>query len=132
MDGQPEVDEDGRIRFQYQGVTFLAEATNETRFVSIIWPFSYRVSMHDIEEFSRVRKVLNVLNDISYCTLFYQEYKEMEEIGIHIRKHFLFTYDIPKINEYLRAIIGMLFRTQNELEIRVEKLKLREEETLQN
>lgn len=132
MDCQPEVDEDDRIRFQYQGVTFLAEATNEGRFASIIWPWCHRVSLLDIEEFSRVRRVLNELNDLSGCALFYQEYKDVEERGIHIRKHFIFTSDIPRINEYLRAMIGMLFRTQNELEIRVEKLKLREEETLQN
>jgi hypothetical protein len=58
------------------------------------------------------------------------QYKDVEERGIHIRKHFIFTSDIPRISEYLRAMIGMLFRTQNELEIMVEKLRLREGENL--
>ena len=128
MDCQPENDEDDRIRFQYQGVTFLAEATNEAKFASIIWPWCHRVSLFDIDEFARVRKVLNELNNLSGCALFYQEDKETDETGIHISKHFIFTSDIPRISEYLRAMLGMLFRTQNELKIRVEKLRLREVE----
>lgn len=130
MDCQPESDENERIRFQYQGVGFLAEANNNSKFVSIICPWCHSVSRFDIDEFSRVRRVLNELNNVSGCALFYQEYNETDEIGIHIRKHFFFTYDIAMIKEYLRAILGMLFRAQQELEMRVEKLRLREDKTL--
>lgn len=132
MDCQPENDKDDRIRFQYQGVMFLAEATNESRFASIIWPWCHSVPMFDIEEFSRVRKVLNELNTLSGCALFYQGDKETEEIAIHIGKHFLFTNDIPKINEYLRVMLGMLFRTQNDLKIMIERAKLQEKYTHQD
>ena len=126
MDCQPKSDEYGRINFQYQGVAFLAEASNEVNFVSIIWPWCHQVYRFDIDEFSRVRKVINELNNGSCCALFYQINEETDEIGIHIRKHFFFTSDIPMISNYLRIMLTMLFRTQQELMIRVEKEKLQE------
>lgn len=131
MDCQPEKDENERIRFQYQGVMFLAEATNESKFVSIIWAWCHSVYRFDIDEFSRVRKVLNELNNSSGCALFYQNYEETDEIGIHISKHLLFISDIPKLNEYLRSMLSMFFRTQQQLQIRVEKEKLQEEAAVQ-
>jgi len=130
MDCQPENDKDGRIGFQYQGICFLAEASNNGKFVRIIYPFSHRVSLLDIDEFSRVRRVLNELNNVSGCALFYQEYEDKDEIGIHISKHFLFTSDIPMLHDYLRCVLTMLFRAQQELVIGVEKEKVNEEKSI--
>lgn len=126
MDCQPEYDEDGRIRFQYQGIMFLAETTNESKFVSIIWAWCHRVCRFNIDDFSRVRKVINELNNTSGCAIFYQFNEDNDEIGIHIRKHFFFTPDIPMISNHLRVMLAMLFITQRELMIRVEKEKIQE------
>lgn len=129
MDCQPKSEEYGRLSFQYQGVAFLAEASNEVNYVSIIWPWCHHVYRFDIDEFSRVRKVINELNNESCCALFYQTNEETDEIGIHIRKHFFFTSDIPMISNHLRIMLTMLFRTQHELMIRIEKEKVADETT---
>ena len=51
----PEETEDGRIRLEFQGITFLMEAVNDCLFVNLIWPWCHSFSIFDIDEFSRVQ-----------------------------------------------------------------------------
>ena len=60
---KPEYTEEGRIQFEYQGVIFLMEAVNDCMFVNLIWPWCHSFSKFDIDEFARVR---HVVNDIWY------------------------------------------------------------------
>ena len=62
MGCHPEEMESGRIIFEYQGVTFMMEATDECLFVNLIWPWCHSFSKYDIDEFARVRKVVNKMN----------------------------------------------------------------------
>ena len=54
--------EEGRIRFDYQGVTFLMEAIDEDKFVNLIWPWCYSISKFDIDDFARLRQAVNEMN----------------------------------------------------------------------
>ena len=59
---KPEYTEEGRIQFEYQGVIFLMEAVNDCMFVNLIWPWCHSFSKFDIDEFARVRQVVNDIN----------------------------------------------------------------------
>ena len=58
----PKYTEEGRIQFEYQGVIFLMEAVNDCAFVDLIWPWCHSFSKFDIDEFARVRQVVNDIN----------------------------------------------------------------------
>lgn len=122
----PEETEDGRIRFEFQGITFLMEAVNDCLFVNLIWPWCHSFSIFDIDEFSRVRKVVNEININSSCSVFYIPNPESDEVAVHIKKHLLLTPQIPNIEEYMKVIFRSFFVAQRELVTEIEKYRLQE------
>ena len=123
---QTEITGEGRIKYDYQGITFLIEAVDDCLFVNLIWPWCYSFSRFDIDEFSRVRKVVNDINSQSSCTLFYATNTDSDEIAVHVRKHFIFTPQIHDLEGYLMATMGSFFNTVRELNLEIEKVRMKE------
>ena len=86
---KPEYTEEGRIQFEYQGVIFLMEAVNDCMFVNLIWPWCHSFSKFDIDEFARVRQVVNDINMRGTLSVFYG-ITDSDNVAVHIKKHFLF------------------------------------------
>lgn len=126
---QTEITEEGRIRYDYQGITFLIEAVDDCLFINLIYPWCYSFSRFDIDEFARVRGVVNNINSHSNCTIFYTTNAETDEIAIHIRKHFIFVPQIQDLEGYLAATMGSFFNTVRELNLEIEKVRMKECET---
>ena len=126
---QTEITEEGRIKYDYQGITFLIEAADDCLFVNLIFPWCYSFSRFDIDEFARVRRVVNNINSHSNCTIFYTTNTETDEIAIHIRKHFIFVPQIQDLEGYLAATMGSFFNTVRELNLEIEKVRMKECET---
>ena len=122
---EPKYDEDGRIQFEYQGITFLLEAANDSDFVNLIWPWCYSFSKFDIDEFARVRQVANDINMRGVVTVFHS-ISDSDDVAVHIKKNFLFIQQIPEIEDYLRLILYNFFRTAHMLELELEKVKIQE------
>ena len=122
----PEETEDGRIKLEFQGITFLMEAVNDCLFVNLIWPWCHSFSIFDIDEFSRVRKVVNEINMNSSCSVFYIPNPESDEVAVHIKKHLLLTPQIPNIEEYMKVMFRSFFVAQRELVTEIEKYRLQE------
>ena len=122
----PEESEDGRIRLEFQGITFLMEAVNDCLFVNLIWPWCHSFSIFDIDEFARVRKVVNEINTNSSCSVFYIPNPESDEVAVHIKKHLLLTPQIPNIEEYMKVMFRSFFVAQRELVTEIEKYRLQE------
>ena len=122
---KPEYTEEGRIQFDYQGITFLIEATNDCAFVNLIWPWCYSFSKFDIDEYARVQKVVNDINARGVVSVFYGE-TDSDDVAIHIRKNFLFVPQIPELEDYLKLILDSFFRTVRILDVEIEKCRLRE------
>lgn len=122
----PEETEEGRIRLEFQGITFLMEAVDECLFVNLIWPWCHSFSIFDIDEFSRVRKVVNEINVNSSCSVFYIPNPESDEVAVHIKKHFLLVPQIPNIEEYMKVMFRSFFAAQRELLTEIEKYRLQE------
>ena len=129
MGCQTEITEEGRIKYDYQGITFLIEAADDCLFVNLIFPWCYSFSRFDIDEFARVRRVVNNINSHSNCTIFYTTNTETDEIAIHIRKHFIFVPQIQDLEGYLAATMGSFFNTVRELNLEIEKVRMKECET---
>ena len=122
----PEETEDGRIRLEFQGITFLMEAVNDCLFVNLIWPWCHSFSIFDIDEFARVRKVVNEINMNNSCSVFYIQNPESDEVAVHIKKHLLLTPQIPNIEEYMKVMFRSFFVAQRELVTEIEKYRLQE------
>ena len=126
---QTEITEEGRIKYDYQGITFLIEAADNCMFVNLIFPWCYSFSRFDIDEFARVRRVVNNINSYSNCTIFYTTNTETDEIAVHVRKHFIFVPQIQDLEGYLAVTMSGFFNTVRELNLEIEKVRMKECET---
>lgn len=122
---EPKYDEAGRIQFEYQGVVFVMEADNECLFVNLIWPWCHSFSKFDIDEFARVRQVINDINAYGVVSVFYGD-TDSDDVAVHVKKNFLFIQQIPNIEGYLRLMLDGFFKTVRKLDLEIEKLKLKE------
>ena len=122
---KPQFTEEGRIQFEYQGITFLMEATDDCKFVNLIWPWCHSFSKFDIDEFARVRQVVNEVNMNDSLSVFYT-ITDSDEVALHIKKHFLLVPQVPEVEEYLRVILNGFFRTARTLNLEIEKCRMNE------
>ena len=122
---EPKNTEEGRIQFEYQGVIFLMEAANDCMFVNLIWPWCHSFSKFDIDEFARVRQVVNEVNLRDTLSVVYT-ISDSDDVALHIKKHFIFIQQIPELEEYLKMILNSFFRTARTLELEIEKCRMQE------
>ena len=121
----PQYTEEGRIQFEYQGVIFLMEAVNDCVFVNLICPWCHSFSKFDIDEFARVRQVVNDINARGTASVFYGM-TDSDEVAVHIKKHFLLVSQIPDLEDYLRLMLDSFFRTARTLDLEIEKCRMQE------
>ena len=114
------------ITFEYQAVTFVMEVVNDCLFVNLIWPWCHSCNIFDIDEFARVRKVINEINSRSSCTIFYIKCSESDDVAVHIRKNFIFVPQIQHLEEYLQSILSSFFAAARELNLQIEKVRMQE------
>jgi len=122
---EPKYTEEGRIQFEYQGVIFLMEAVNDCMFVNLIWPWCHSFSKFDIDEFARVRQVVNDMNARGTASVFYG-ITDSDEVAVHIKKHFLLVPQIPDLEDYMKLMLDSFFRTARTLDLEIEKCRLQE------
>ena len=122
---EPKYTEEGRIQFEYQGVIFLMEAVNDCMFVNLIWPWCHSFSKFDIDEFARVRQVVNDINARGTASVFYG-ITDSDDVAVHIKKHFLLVPQIPDLEGYLKLMLDSFFRTARTLDLEIEKCRMQE------
>ena len=125
MGAEPKEKEEGRIQFEYQGVLFLMDADDECPFVYLIWPWCHSFSKYDIDEFARVRQVVNDINMRGSVIIFYS-ITDSDEVAVHIKKHFLLVPQIPHLEEYLKLMVNSFFGTARTLGVEIEKMRIQE------
>ena len=121
----PQYTEEGRIQFEYQGIVFLMEAVNDCLFVNLIWPWCHSFSKFDIDEFARVRQVVNEVNLRESVSVVYT-ITDSDDVALHIKKHFLLVPQIPEVEEYLKLILTSFFRVARTLDLEIEKYRMQE------
>ena len=122
---EPQYTEEGRIQFEYQGITFLMETANDCDYINLIWPWCYSFSKFDIDEFARVRQVVNDINAYGVVSVFYGV-TDSDDVGVHIKKHFLLVPQIPNMEDYMKLMLDSFFRTARTLDLEIEKIKMQE------
>ena len=122
---EPQYTEEGRIQFEYQGIVFLMEAVNDCMFVNLIWPWCHSFSKFDIDEFARVRQVVNDINARGTATVIYG-ITDSDDVAVHIKKHFLLVPQIPDLEDYMKLMLDSFFRTARTLDLEIEKCRLQE------
>lgn len=115
-----------RIQFEYQGITFLMDIDDDCYFVNIIWPWCHTFNKFDIDEFSRVRRVINDVNSFSAVSVFYG-ISDSDDVLLHMRRNLLLVPQIPSINDYLRSIMRSFFTTARTMDFEIEKSRLQEQ-----
>ena len=70
--------------------------------------------------------MVNEVNMHYSCKLFYLVNSEADEVGIHVKKHFLFIPQIPQLDGYLKGYLSSFFETVRAFDINVEKVRLQE------
>ena len=121
----PQYTEEGRIQFEYQGIVFLMEAANDCLFVNLIWPWCHSFSKFDIDEFARVRQVVNKVNLRETLSVVYSV-TDSDDVALHIKTNFLLVPQIPEVEEYLKLILNCFFRTARTLDLEIEKSRMQE------
>ena len=122
---EPELPEEGRIHYDYQGRSFVMHVSDDSSFVTLVMPWCYAFSKFDIDEFARVRRVINEINtreDVTACYC----YSDFYELGVHLMKQFLFIPQIPSLDEYLRYMMESIFKAARRLDLEIEKSKIQE------
>lgn len=123
--------EEGRIHFNYQSINFIMEAADDCLFVNLIWPWCYRFSKFDIDEFARVRRVVNDINMQGLVSVFYND-TDSDDVVVHLSKHFLLASQIPNIEDYMKFVFELFFRTTHTLNVKIkieeEKCRMQENE----
>ena len=118
----PQEIEEGRIKFEYQGIFFLMEAINECKFINLIWPWFHSFSKFDIDEFARVRQVVNDINAKGSVSVIYG-ITDSDDVAVHIKKNLLLVPQIPDLEDYMKLTLDSFFRTARTLDIEIEKCR---------
>lgn len=128
MGCNPREMEGSLIAVEYQGMNFVISAVDDYLFVDVNAPWIYAIPMDgELEEFARMQKAINLLNQHEAVTLFYTFNQESGEIGVHAKKNILFMEEVPNLSAYLASVFSAIFRVQRDLLSEIEKSKAREE-----
>ena len=101
------------------------EADDDCKFVILILPWCHIFSKYDIDEFARVRQVVNEINRRCSHSVFYT-ITDSDEVALHIKKHFLLVPQIPEVEVFLRVILNNFFRTARTLDLEIERCRMQE------
>ena len=121
----PEYTEEGRIQFEYQGIVFLMEVANDCMFVNLIWPWCHSFSKFDIDEFARVRQVVNEVNLHDWLSVIYT-ITNSDDVALHIKRNIILIPQIPDVEKYLKQILNSFFRVARTLDLEIEKCRMQE------
>ena len=123
---ESEDDEEGDIRFGYQGEYFVVRASNKTPFIHIYDTHWGHVELYDIDEFTRLKKAINESNIRNSVTTVYTIDEAGSNVDVHCKSVILFVPEIPNIADYLRLELSEYFRVHET--INMEMAKQRETE----
>ena len=124
--GEGEEDDD-KIYFAYQGENFTASASNDGWYVHL-WDTHWgHVELYDVDEFSRLRKAINLSNLNCATTTVYTIDEAGSNIDVHCKAVIPFISQIPEIENYLRGELNDFFRAHQFVSSQMVRLREREE-----
>ena len=123
-----EEENDDRIFFAYQGEHFFVNASNDWQYIQI-WDMHWgHIELYDIDEFSRLKKVINGSNINNSVTTVYTIDEEAKTVDVHSRSVILFTPEIHGIEDYLKLELGDFFHVHRYVNLEMAKLRDQEQQ----
>lgn len=120
-------EEDDRILFAYQGEHFIANAKNDLRFIQIWDTHWAQIELYDIDEFTRLKKVINAANLNNSVMTVYTIDENAKTVDIHCKSTILFIPEIPAIEDYIKLELNEFFRAHQFINLEMAKLRNQEE-----
>lgn len=118
-----------RIEFKFQGETFCLIVSDDCLLVTV-YDFSWgSVSLDDLDEVSRLRKVINNVNFRfgGLCCIYTMD-TDQNRMVVHTKRQFLMTPEIPNITDYMEAMLTGFFEVQRALTHELDRLRMGEKE----
>lgn len=114
-----------RMHFTFQGETFCAIASDDCLLVTV-YKFSWgSVPLDDIDEVSRLRKVINNVNfNFGGLCVVYTMDTDDNRMMVHTKRQFLLTPEIPNILDYITAMLTGFFEVQRALTHELDRLRM--------
>ena len=102
-----------RLAFKFQGETFCIIVSDDC-LLATIYDFSWgSVELDDIDEVSRVRKIINEINfQYGGHTLFYTMDTDNNRMVVHTKRQILLTPEIPNLDNYMTAMLSGFFEVR--------------------
>ena len=120
--------EEGEINFGYQGEYFVVTASNENRFVKIYDINWSNIELYDLNEFSRLKQVVNDSNLNNSVIAVYTIDEDGNSAYLHSKSTVLFIPEIPDIEDYLKLELNEFFRVHQFIRLGMAKLREQEQE----
>ena len=116
-----------KIYFAYQGENFTASASNEGWYVHLWDTHWEHVELYDIDEFTRLKRVINLSNLNCATTTVYTIDEAGGNVDVHCKTVIPFISQIPEIENYLRGELNDFFRAHQFVGNQMVKLREQEE-----
>ena len=123
--GEDEDDKDS-IYFAYQGESFVARIYDDGKFVHIWDTYWMQVELYDIDEFSRLRKAINISNLSCSVTTIFTIDEAGKHVDVHCRTTTVFIPEMPEIENYLRVILNGFFEAHRYVSNEIAKQRMTE------
>ena len=120
---------DDRIIIKYQGGTFANDAEDGYPFINIWYLWWGEYELYDIDNLSRLRRIINDANIKFATTALYTINEAGGTLGIHSKRNALFIEQTHDISGYFKALLDEFFRNRIFIMSEVEKIKKEEEST---
>lgn len=115
-----------RLAFKFQGETFCIIVSDDC-LLTTIYDFSWgSVELDDIDEVSRVRKIINEINfQYGGHTLFYTMDTDNNRMVVHTKRQILLTSEIPNLDNYMSAMLTGFFDVQRAMAHELDKERMK-------
>lgn len=110
---------------EYQSGYFLIEV-KDAPYVRIYMMNIHSFSKYDIDEYARVKQVVNALNSFAFCSLYYKSDDEADEVYISMADKRMLPSDMSGMEDALRNCFHDLFVTQHEFYKRLAQQEVQE------
>jgi nitrogen fixation-related uncharacterized protein len=122
-------EDDDRIYFAYQGEHFFVRASNDCGYIQIFDTHWGHVELYDIDEFTRLKRAINLSNLNNSVTTVYTIDEAGSNVDVHCKSVILFVPQIPDIEKYLRTELNDYFCVHRFVGNEMAKMREQEEAT---
>ena len=123
-----EEEDDYHIYFAFQGENFIVNARNDLKYIHI-WDMHWaHIELYDIDEFARLKQVINSSNINNSATAIYTIDEEEKTVDVHSKSVILFTPEIQDIEDYLKVELGDFFHVHRYFNLEMAKLRDKEQQ----